>query len=106
MLVNIYTVYDSKAKAYLQPFFNQNHNVAFRNLELAMRNPNCPFTQFPADFTLFCIGTWDDISCTLEQFAAHECLGNMIQFAPLPGSQEEEPGLPFNPAQLMPASKQ
>lgn len=106
MLVNVYAVYDSKAQAYLQPWFCQNHNVAFRNMELALRNPQCPFKQFPADFTLFCIGEFDDLTGAITGHAAHESLGNMIQFAPAPGSEEAEPGLPFQPHQLMPASSQ
>lgn len=105
MLVNIYAIYDSKVRAHLQPWFAQNHNVAFRNLELAMKNPQCPFVQFPADYTLFCIGQFDDETAKLIPADVFENLGNMIQFAPPPGEASAEPPLPF-PNQLLSASKQ
>lgn len=82
MQVNVYAIHDSKAQAYLQPFFSPTHAVAFRNLENAMRNPQSPFAQFPGDFTLFRIASFEDTTGILEPLKAHENLGNLIQFKP------------------------
>ena len=57
MKVYIYSIYDSKARAYLTPWFAPNHDMAFRNCTKAcMKGSNAPFVDFPVDYTLFCIG--------------------------------------------------
>lgn len=87
MISNIYAIYDSKAAAYLQPFFCSNHALAFRNLERACKNPQSPFAEFPADFTLFCLGTIEDVSGVLAPYKAAESLGTLLQFMSQPSSQ-------------------
>lgn len=80
MIVNMYAIYDSKAAAYLQPFFCSNHALAFRNLERAVKNPQSPFAEFPADFTLFHLATFDDVKGVLNPLKVGESLGNLLQF--------------------------
>lgn len=82
MEVNVYTIFDSKARAFLQPWFAANHAVAFRNVERSCRSPNSPFLEFPEDFTLFCIGVFDDIAGVISCEGPGEALGNFIQFLP------------------------
>jgi len=94
MLVNVYAIYDSKAAAYLQPWFCQNHNLAFRNIERACKNPQSPFAEFPGDFTLFCVGEFDDLTGRISSHEAYENLGDMIQFVPPPGVNQDEPTFP------------
>lgn len=92
MLVRMYAIYDSKAQAYNQPFFCANNAVAFRNLEKACRNPESPFAQFPADFNLFCLASFEDVSGKIEPFHAPENLGNFLQFiAPPDSSPQPQP---------------
>lgn len=91
MIINIYAIYDSKAAAFLQPFFATCHAVAFRNVERACRNPDSPFVQFPEDFTLFLVGSFDDEAGALKPHSkAPESLGNFLQFLPPPGPQTRE----------------
>jgi len=80
MQVRMYAIYDSKAAAYLQPFFCANNAIAFRNIGRAVKNPQSPFAEFPADFNLFCLAAFDDVSGKLEPFKAPENLGNFLQF--------------------------
>lgn len=82
MIVNVYAIYDSKTQSFLQPWYAQNHATAFRNMELACRDPKSGFVQFPVDYTLFCIGSFDDERGALLPKELHENLGNMQQFAP------------------------
>lgn len=82
MIVNVYAIYDSKADAFLQPWFAATHALAFRNIERATKNPESPFVQFPADFTLFKIGEFNDEDGTLSASKVNESLGNFIQFLP------------------------
>lgn len=88
MKVNVYAIYDSKAAAYLRPFFAQNHNVAFRDIERAMRGPQSPFADFPGDFSLFQLATFDDVSGRLEPLKAPDNLGILLQFV---ASQDNSP---------------
>lgn len=90
MKVNVYAILDTAGQAFLQPWFAANHALAFRNLEKACRNPDSPFVQFPADFTVFCIGQFDDDTGELLPHKKHENLGNMIQFVP---AENPEPSL-------------
>lgn len=83
MKANLYTVYDSKVKAYLPPWIAPNHVTAFRNLELACRKPDAPFVQFPGDYHVFCLATWDEQTGTLAVHEVPESLGNMFQFLPV-----------------------
>lgn len=80
MIVKIYSIFDSKAGAFLQPWFAVNNALAFRNCEKAMRNPQSGFADFPADFTLFAIADYDDITGNIKPYEAKENLGNMLQF--------------------------
>lgn len=79
MMVNVYSIKDTKAGAFLQPWFAANHAVAFRNCERSAKTPNTPFNEYPADFILVMIGHFDDdrgmiIPCE------HEILGSFVQF--------------------------
>ena len=78
MKVSIYSVYDSKAEAYLQPFFSQSNGTAIRAFEQAV-NGETEFSKYPADFTLFKIGEFSDESATLTPVDPVS-LGNGVEF--------------------------
>jgi len=82
MKTKMYTVLDTKAVAFLSPWFASTHALAFRNCEKACRNPESPFRQFPADFNLFCIGEFDDELGVVVPYSLVENLGNFVQFQP------------------------
>lgn len=63
--MKIYTIYDSKAEAYLQPFFSQNKATATRQFQQAAQDEKTDFNRHAADYTLFEIGTWDEFAGTL-----------------------------------------
>lgn len=92
-LVGVYSIYDSKAGIYLQPWFCPNNAMAFRNVEKACKNPNSPFVDFPSDFTLFKIAEYCEASGDLKPLSAKESLGNLVQFQPAPDASQ--PPLPF-----------
>lgn len=71
MKKNIYTVYDSKALAFMQPFYSERHEVAQRHFAAAANDINTDIGRYSTDYTLFCIGEFDDqsgIITPLEQF--------------------------------------
>lgn len=60
MKVKCFTIYDSKAGAYLPPFFLPNEKMARRTFSDCVNIPSHAFCQHPADYTLFTVGEFDD----------------------------------------------
>lgn len=55
----IYSVYDSKIKAYGQIFLQMSEGEALRSFTDIVNDPQSIFNKHPEDYTLFEIGTWD-----------------------------------------------
>lgn len=60
MEVGIFAIRDTKAEAYLQPFFSQTKGTAIRAFTDAVNDSKSQFSRYPADFVLFELGGWDD----------------------------------------------
>lgn len=58
--MKIFTILDSKAKAYMTPFFQKNEDVAVRVLEQACNEQGHIFNTNPEDFSLFQIGIFNE----------------------------------------------
>jgi len=56
----IFTIYDSKAKAYLTPFFLHEDAMAVRVFADCINDTEHQFGRHPEDYTLFNIGKWSD----------------------------------------------
>ena len=59
MKIEIFAIHDSKAEAYMQPFFTQATGVAIREFTKLSNDETHPIGQNPTDYTLFYLGTWD-----------------------------------------------
>jgi len=59
-MLKVFCVYDDKAKAYLPPFFLPEMGMATRAFADAINDKSHAFGRHPADYTLFCCGTFDD----------------------------------------------
>lgn len=75
MIINIYSVKDSKAQTYGNPFYAVNNGTAIRSFEQAASDPSTTISQYPGDFALYQIGCFDDesgeITANLPQFVAN-----------------------------------
>lgn len=69
MILNLYSIYDKKAKAYARPFFMQNDATATRAVLSSLEGTD--LGMFPNDYTLFCIGTFDDLNGHIESNINH-----------------------------------
>lgn len=58
----VFSIYDSKAEAYLRPFYAPNHAVALRWFESACQDPSHDFHRYAADYTLFHIGHFNELT--------------------------------------------
>jgi hypothetical protein len=81
MLVkNVYTIYDSKAEAYLTPWFVDKDGQALREFQDAVQNPEAPFNKHPEDYTLFKIGKYDITTGKLEALETPVSMGLAIEY--------------------------
>ena len=76
----VFAVYDSKAEAYLPPFFAQTDGLAIRLFQQAANEENHNFNKWSEDYTLFTIGEWDQDSGTLFAAKANTSLGTALQY--------------------------
>ena len=79
MKQRIYTIYDSKAEAYLRPFFTTTKGLALRSFVDESNKPGTSLNQYPSDYTLFEIGTFEDQTGIIEMHKAHETLGTALE---------------------------
>lgn len=56
----IFTIYDTKAQCYLQPFFSQNHATAIRSIEELCNDYSHQFCRYAEDYSLFHLGEFED----------------------------------------------
>lgn len=74
MNLNVYSVYDLKAKAFLTPFFLPQDAMAVRALIDAVGDPGHQFAKHPEDYQLFRLGSFDDGLGVLRPAAEHALL--------------------------------
>lgn len=60
MKLNVYSIYDTKANAYAQPFYSQTDGSAIRAFSDHANEKGTPANKHPDDYILFRIGTYDD----------------------------------------------
>lgn len=63
-----FSVYDEKAQSYNLPFFYPQINLAVRALTDSLQNPDSIVARHPEDFTLYHIGTFNDLTGKMESF--------------------------------------
>lgn len=89
MQLKIFSIYDTKAEWYSQPFFARANGEALRSFINIINDKKHPIGQHPQDYALFEIGLWDDQTAKIEMLKAPIALGNGIEFL----EQEEAPNL-------------
>lgn len=67
MKLNIYTIRDKKAQIYMKPFFSMTNATAQHAVLMSMLSePNGELKNFCADYVLYRIGTYDEVSAHIE----------------------------------------
>ena len=80
MLMNVYSIYDSKGEYWIPIWIARSHADAIRDFTRSVSSPGTPIGDHPADFQLVCVGTWDDDSGTLIPHEVKQTLGSGIEF--------------------------
>lgn len=77
---NYYSLYDCKADSWTPPFLAKNDELAKRQLVASFNAlGECPLTDYPADFSLFCIGSWNEADGTIKPLDVFISLGTVLQ---------------------------
>jgi len=79
-MFKIFAVFDSKASAFLQPFFSPTTATGMRAFESACKDENQMFARHPEDFTLFELGDWDPAEGSFEAHESKRSLGTALEF--------------------------
>ena len=70
MKLKIFSLFDEKAQAYNTPQYLKHPGEAIRMLQTTLSNKDSMVAQYPEDYSLYCLGTFDDnngkIACTVE----------------------------------------
>lgn len=93
MKLKIFTAYDSKVEAYLQPFFMRSTGEAIRAWTELANNSEHLFCKHPADYTLFEIGEYDDTTGQVVPNMTFKNLGTALEFKRQ--TVDTEPTLPL-----------
>lgn len=88
MIHKAFSVYDSKAEAFILPFYALTTGLAIRSFEEAANKEGHDFQKYAADYTLFEIGTYDTTTGLSENLTAHINLGTALQSSQVPANLE------------------
>lgn len=92
MKQKIFMIFDDKAKAYLPPWFLPEMGMAIRAFSDCCNDPSHAFGRHPADYTLFCAGTWDVLSGRFEIEESYVACANgveLVKAVVLPSAQRD-----------------
>lgn len=90
MKINAYTIFDSKALTYSAPFFAGTHGEAMRIVQDVANDLNTNVGRHPADFTLLCVGSFDNSSGIVLSADHREHISDIVSLVIRPE------GLPFD----------
>lgn len=65
-----FSVYDSAVGTYSPPFFVRAGGLAIRDFRFEIANPESRLSKSPGDYSLFCMGEFDDETATFSLFEA------------------------------------
>lgn len=79
-MLKIFSVYDSKVGAYLNPLFLRSNGEALRAFVSAVNSADHDFCKYASDYTLFELGAWHEDSATINMLPTPKSLGVAIEF--------------------------
>jgi len=89
MVHKIFCIYDGCAKAYLPPFFLPETAMALRTFSDCCNSDDHQFGMHPGDYTLFCMGTFDDNSSRFETHSGEKVANGVEVIVAQAGIQSE-----------------
>jgi hypothetical protein len=80
MLQKLFSIYDSKAESFSNPVYLNSTGLAVRTFSDSVQDPESPFHQHPADYTLFELGTYEDTNAKFDLLPTPKSLFVAIEF--------------------------
>ena len=80
MKLQVYSVYDHKTEVFHAPNYFHNDGHALRELSMVLGKPNTAFTQYPEDFSIYQVGTFEDSKGLLQPLRSGEGLLEPFDF--------------------------
>ncbi|AXH74860.1 MAG: nonstructural protein [Microviridae sp.] len=80
MQKRLFSIYDSKAKVFSAPFTSINSATAIRDFQRAACDPSSDICNFPEDYTLFEMASFDDNTGVIDYNLTPVNLGLAAQF--------------------------
>lgn len=80
MKLHLFSIHDSKAEAFIQPYFAPTIAVGVRSFQTACNDDTCQFQQNPGDYTLFELGTFDQDTCKFNILNSPKSHGLALQY--------------------------
>jgi len=66
MILKAYSIRDAKAEVFNTPFFQKTHGEAERNFQQLVKDGKSMVAQYPEDYDLYYLGTYDDQTGTID----------------------------------------
>lgn len=79
MNLKVYTVYDVKAEAFLNPLYFQTRGQAIRAFSDTARDSSSMIGKHPHDYTLFEIGEYDQLKGEVKMYDAKVPCGTGVE---------------------------
>lgn len=79
-MLQVFSVYDTKAEAYCKPVFMMNKAVALRSWIETVNDANSEINKYPADYVFFHLGSFDEQRGTFDLLPAPVSMGVAIEF--------------------------
>lgn len=93
--INVYSIYDARAKLYTIPFFSENNETAKREFQVPI-NAEGMMGRYPEDYTLFCLGKYEFEGGVFDSEQTPTAVAQGVQMVEADQLPEPEaPQLPF-----------
>lgn len=79
-MLKIFAVKDTKAEAFMKPFFMRTRGEAIRGFTEASNDDKTQFCKYPADFYLFEVGEFNEFTGMLSALDAPVNVGCALDF--------------------------
>ena len=83
MITKVFSVYDSKSEAFGRPMFAGTKGLALRSFTEISNDSGSEIGKYPADFTLFELGEYDDSNGSFNLHSTPISLGIAQEFVNL-----------------------
>lgn len=80
MIQKVFTIFDTKAGFHSPPMVFQTVGLAVRQFIELAEEPQSRISKWPADFVLFEIGDYDDVTGTMAPATEHKSHGNAASY--------------------------